>query len=93
MSRMEVKTINGIVLHDDDFDRLAEEFENGTWSGHSGKVVLGRPKIMNEELVNVTFRIPQSRLIALERAVKNKGKTRSEYLREALDKALVDDAC
>ena len=83
---------NGTVLTDDTLDRLAEKWENDTWDGNLTNIQAGRPRIMGEELVNVTFRIPKSRLEAVGEMARQKGETRSQYLRQAIDRALVADA-
>ena len=35
---------NGTVLTDEMLDKRAEEYEDGTWSGH-GEVAMGRPRL------------------------------------------------
>jgi hypothetical protein len=87
-----VTTGAGAEVTDEMFERLAGEWENDTWSGRLTDISVGRPRIMGEELVNVTFRIPKSRLTTIEAIAKRKGETRSEYLRDAVDKALAGDA-
>ena len=87
-----VVTGESSVLTDEVLEQLAGEWESDTWSGLLTNIVVGRPRIMGEELVNVTFRIPKSRLDIIEDMARRKGVKRSEYLREAVDKALVSDA-
>jgi len=84
-------TASGVELTEQMMDRLAHEWESDTWKGRLTEITVGRPRIMGEELVNVTFRIPKSRLSILEAVAKSNGETRSEYLRKAVDKALVAD--
>ena len=81
--------INGEEVSDETFDAWAEEYENGAWTGHLEKVRMGRPRISDEELVTVTFRVPKSRIPAIEAAAKRKGETRSEYLRALVDRAII----
>jgi hypothetical protein len=88
-----IKTLKGdVAAAGEVFDRLAEEWERDTWKGQLTDISVGRPRITGDELVNVTFRVPRTRLDVLEAVAKQAGKTRSEYLRDALDRALVADA-
>jgi len=87
-----VVTSNGTELDSEALGRLAKEWESDTWEGQLTDITVGRPRIMGEELVNVTFRMPKSRLKIIEAIALRKGETRSEYLREAVDKALVSDS-
>ena len=66
----------------------AKQYESGNWP--EGKVtIMGRPPLYDgDELENVTFRIRKSRLKALERATRQVGKSRSEFLRDAVEDAL-----
>ena len=43
---------NGTVLTDEMLDKRAEEYEDGTWSGH-GEVAMGRPRLYDEVKVTV----------------------------------------
>ena len=70
-------------------DKMAAEYENGTWEGNLTKVTMGRPRISDEELTTVAFRLPKSRLSNIERISKSRGETRSQFLRDAVNKALV----
>jgi hypothetical protein len=80
---------NGAIVTDEMLDKLAEEYESGEWPERKeGKVTLGRPRISSEELVNVTFRMPRSRVAAIERLADASGESRSEFLRDIIDKAL-----
>jgi hypothetical protein len=73
-------------------DTLAEEYENDTWdSSHLGKVIVGRPSISNEEVRPVTFKLPVSRISAMDTISRQRGETRSEFLRDAVEKALLAD--
>ena len=87
-----IVTAKGAELTEETMGRLADEWENDTWKGRLTEVSVGRPRIMGEELVNVTFRLPKSRLSTIEAVAKSKGETRSEYLRKAVDKALIADS-
>jgi hypothetical protein len=88
---MDFKTDNGLTITDEMFDKMAEEYEKGTWSGH-GEIIMGRPKIYDEDLETISFRLPKSRVNAIEAITARIGKTRSEFLREAVDRALIESA-
>jgi len=71
-----------------ELERDAERYARGDWP--EGKItIIGRPPLYDgDELENITFRIRKSRLKALERASKQVGKSRSEFLRDAVEDAL-----
>ena len=49
---------------------------------------MGRPRLFDEELETVSFRLPKSRVDALEAAAKRRGETKSDLFREAVDRFL-----
>lgn len=79
---------NGEVLTDDDIEREAAEYESGTWEGHLVNLRIGRPPISSEELGTVTFKAPKSRIAAMERAAAERGMTKSQFMRRAMERAL-----
>lgn len=85
---MEYITENGSVLTDAMLDEMAKEYEDGTWSGH-GPVSPGRPPLFDEEMVTVSFRMPISRVQAVETAARKYGQSKSEFFREAVESALL----
>lgn len=87
---MEYGTDAGVVLSDADFDRMAAEYESGTWSG-GGTVEPGRPKLYDEDMETVSFRLPRSRIAAVEAVARARGESKSELFRKAVDKA-IDEA-
>jgi len=70
----------------------AKRYENGNWP--EGKTtIMGRPPLYDDdELTNVTFRIRKSRLLAIDRMASRTGESRSEFFREAIDRALSESA-
>jgi hypothetical protein len=86
---MEFTTSSGMVLDDDTIENMAKEWEDGTWQGHIGEVTMGRPKLYDEDLETVSFRLPVSRIAAIEAVAKRKGLSRSDFLRLAVDDALL----
>ena len=47
---------DGTALTDELLDEMAKEYEAGTWEGPLGEVVMGRPRLFDEELETVSFR-------------------------------------
>ena len=79
---------NGVELTDEMLDAMAAEYERGEWSG-VGRVTAGRPRSFGEEMETVSFRIPKSRIAAMEEAARKRGETRSDLIREAVDMMLM----
>ena len=88
---MGYKAENGKTITDEMLDRMAEEYERGTWSGH-GRVAQGRPRIYDEDMETVSFRIPKSRIAAIEAVAEKRGESKSEFFRGAIDAALLAGA-
>ena len=80
---------DGTVLTDELLDQWAKEYEDGTWEGHLGEVTYGRPKLYDEDMETISFRLPESRIKAVEVVAAREGKTKSEFFREAIDQALL----
>jgi len=76
----------------EDLEERAKAYESGNWP--PGKTTrMGRPPFSDDDqLESVTFRIPKSRIRAINMVTEQCGKSRSEFLREAVDKALRDSA-
>ena len=85
---MDITTISGKVITDDMFDEMAKEYEDGTFKGKFGKTIMGRPSIANEEVRSVAFRLPISKIAAIDECARRKGTTRSEFFREIVNEAL-----
>ena len=88
---MEYIAENGVRLTDEVLDSMAAEYEDETWSGH-GEVVRGRSRIFDEDMETVSFRIPKSRIAAIEAVAKKRGASKSEFFRDAIDQALLSQA-
>ena len=85
---MEFKTADGTVLNDSALNAMAKEYEDGTWSG-VGEVTMGRPKLYDEDMETVSFRLPRSRIAVIEAVTKRKGMSKSEFYRQAVDRELL----
>ena len=61
----------------------------GSRPGHwSGVVVVGRPRLADEPLDVISFKVPHSAALAIKRAAEQEGESRSAFLRKAaLDRA------
>ena len=86
---MVFKAKSGAEITDEMFEQMAEEWESGKWEGSLYDVKVGRPREFDEELRSVTFRLPASRLAALEAAAARTGRSRSDLLRDAVDRELL----
>jgi hypothetical protein len=92
---MGYKKKDGTVVTDDWMDTIAEAAEKDRLPGVilSTETHAGRPRMYDDdELKTISFRLPLSRISAIERAAKRKGESRSEFLRDAVDKALIGNA-
>lgn len=76
----------------DHLEKKAAEWESDNWDGGFGEVTHGRPKLYDEDMETVTFRLPISRIRAVESVVKRTGESKSDFFREAIDKALMETA-
>lgn len=88
---MTYRAIDGTVLTDELLDAMAQEYEEGTWSGH-GEITPGRPRMYDEDMETVSFRLPKSRVAAIEAVAKRRGESKSEFFRQAVDQALLAQA-
>ncbi|MDR3070370.1 MAG: ribbon-helix-helix domain-containing protein [Propionibacteriaceae bacterium] len=81
-------TKSGKPVTDAVLDEWAESFERGEWP--EGKtVVIGRPSLADEEVKVVTFRLPVSKIVELDRKAAQQGISRSQGLREAVEEYLL----
>ena len=86
---MDVKTESGQVITEEMLDEMAKKYEDGTWGGKLGKLVVGRPSLADEEVKSVSFRLPVSKIAVMDARAEAKGKTRSEFIRETIESELV----
>lgn len=85
---MEYKLKDGSVVDDGMLEEMAAEWEGGEWDGHLENVVVGLPKQDADDLVTVSFRMPKSRVAAVEAATRSHGISKSEFYRRAVDREL-----
>ena len=85
---MEYRLKNGNVVDDDMLEEMAAEWEGGEWDGHLENVVVGLLKQEADDLATVSFRMPRSRVAAVEAATRVHGISKSEFYRRAVDREL-----
>ena len=85
---MEYRLRDGGTVGDDALEEMASEWGRGEWEGHLENVVVGLPDPEEDALTTVSFRMPRSRLAAVEAAVLRAGITKSEFYRRAVDREL-----
>ncbi|WP_055426728.1 ribbon-helix-helix protein, CopG family [Bifidobacterium aesculapii] len=90
MNREEINKLFSVT--DEQLNHMAAEYESGDWEGGVGSVVPGRPRIYDEEMETISFRLPKSRVNAIDAKAKRNGETRSQFLRQAVDDALLTNA-
>jgi hypothetical protein len=74
---------------EDQLEAWAAEYDNETFNANDlGAATLGRPKIYNEDLETVSFRLPLSRIDAVEQTSKRLGISKSDFFRRAIDREL-----
>ena len=86
---MGIITKNGVELSDEMIEQIAAAFERGEWPGIESRIVQGRPLKFNEELQSVTFKVPVRKLAAIDQRAAERGVSRSDYLRNLLDRDIV----
>lgn len=88
---MEYRLKDGTIITDEMIEELAEDIEKNGLPGKPGKFLVGppgRPRLSDEDLVTIAFKVPRSRRDELDRAASSHGQKRSEFLRDALEAAL-----
>lgn len=87
----EEKILEKFGVTTEQLDKWAAEYESSDWSNMEfGEVVQGRPKVFSEPLETITVKIPRSRVIAMRRVKDQKGITRSDFVRQAIDHELLE---
>lgn len=85
----EYKLANGYVLSDDEIERSAREWGDGTWEGPLIELRVGRPQLADEPNANLSFKCPVSGAAMIERAASLLGVKKSAFMRDAaLEKAV-----
>ena len=83
MDREKINAALGVT--EEELARRAAEYENDTWdSSRLGKPVMGRPRLADEEVRQVTIRLPLSQIEAIDRLAACRATTRSAEVRAAI---------
>ena len=88
---MKYTTKSGFTLTEEMIEELAEAAARGDYPGKPGKIIVapkGRPKLYDEELVTIAFKVPRSIRDRLDESAAKKNESRSQFLRNTLEKAL-----
>jgi hypothetical protein len=81
----ELETTFGVTA--EQLDDLAVPFERGEWP-EVKTVILGRPRLADEELKTVTFKMPLRTVAAVDRLAADCGESRSDFLRGLVEETL-----
>lgn len=89
---MEYKLANGMTINDEELETEAEKWERGEWDGHLSNVRVPLPERDQDadEMVVVSFRLPRSRVRAIDAATERTGVSKSEFYRRAVDHELAE---
>lgn len=72
-------------------ERMSQDAERGILHGRPrGDVIRGqgRPRLSDEDLVPITFKVPLSKRAAVDAMAASRGESRSDLMRDILDAAL-----
>ena len=89
---MEYITQGGDVLTDQDIEEIAERLERGGLPGKWGRVLVGRPRISSEQLKLIGVKVPESEVRAVDEKAAQNGQTRSQRLRQLIERDLEEDS-
>ena len=82
---------NGKTYDESYFEKLSDEAAKGNYPGTPGEWVIrpqGRPKLTDEELVTIAFKVPASQRERIDVLAKNENKTRSQFIRSIVSSAI-----
>lgn len=88
---MDYRLKNGEALTDEEIERLSEEASCGQYPGEPGEWIVrpqGRPRLAEEDLVIIAFKVPRSQRVAVDDLASARGKTRSQLMRDLIAAAL-----
>ena len=80
-----------MVVTDEMLEELCKQIESGQIPGEPGEWIIappGRPRLSDEELVTVAFKIPESQRDLADRIAQERNQTRSEFMRAAVAAAI-----
>jgi hypothetical protein len=85
MKDKELETMFGVTA--EQLEESAALFERGEWP-EGRTVILGRPRLADESLKTVTFKMPIRQVAALDNLAAERGINRSDYLRGMVEKEI-----
>ena len=86
---MAITTKNGNVLTDEMLEEMAEACERGEYPGEpTGEILVGRPLKFGEEMELITFKMPASKVVQVNARAAELDISRSDYLRQLVDRDL-----
>ncbi len=88
---MQYVTREGGVLTDQDIEEIAERLERGELPGKWGRILVGRPRISSEQLKLIGVKVPESAVRAFDEKAARNGQTRSQRLRQLIERDLNED--
>jgi hypothetical protein len=87
MDRDEINKRLGLT--ESQMDEIGEKYEMDVWKpGTFQKVFVGRPTLGDGETKTMTFKIPAATLFKIDDRASCLGVTRSQYVRDLIDKDL-----
>lgn len=87
---MEYKLRSGPMVTDEELEADAEKWERGEWEGTSDPMRVTLPERGPDDLVVVSFRLPRSRVRAIEAATERTGVSESGFYRLTVDCELAE---
>ena len=91
MDREEINEKFGVT--EEQLDEWAEACERGEYPGEpTGEIILGRPLMFGEEMKPVTFKETVTKIIAINARAAELDLSRSDYLRQLVDRDLAQAA-
>lgn len=88
---MKYELNDGTVVAEEYFEQLSEKAAQGDYPGAPGEWIVrpqGRPRLAEEDLVTIAFKVPRSQREALDERASQRNETRSQFMREVLLAAL-----
>lgn len=79
----EYRLKSGYVLSDEEIERRASEWEDGTWEGRLVETRAGRPRLSEEPNANLSFKCPATDADMIARAAEALGEGKSAFMRDA----------
>lgn len=76
-------------MSEEELDREGKSYESDTWSGALKHVSPGRPRLYDDDMVTVSFRLSPAVQQAMVAASERLGISRSQFFRNAVEHELM----